>query len=100
MSDPDLEIFRRQYLQLLPAARLRYPPSYVLKSIQVQNRLFSELFDVNGTNYLAPPEYRQQVLKKLLQLIEAAFVDAEHDVRAAHGRGWPVPDRSRRYPTP
>ena len=98
-TDPDLEVFHRQYLQLLPASRLRYPPSNVLKAIQVQNWLFSELFDANGSKYLAPPAYRQQVLKSLLRRIEAAFVDAEQDVRTDRG-GRPAPDGSRRYPTP
>jgi hypothetical protein len=79
--DPDLEIFRRQYLQLIPASRLRYPPSGVLKRIQVQNWLFSNLFDDNAVQHVAPPAYRLQVLKKLLGQIEAAFVDADQDVR-------------------
>src|SRR5580692_4232357 len=98
-SDRDLEIFHRQYLQLLPAGRLRYPPSDVLKKIEVQNWLFAKLFDGNGSNYLAPPEYRQQVLKKLLRLIEDAFVDPEQDVRTDHRTAsWSL-NRNRRYPT-
>jgi hypothetical protein len=98
--DPDLEVFRRQYLQLLPASRLRYPPSSVLKGIHAQKQLFSDLFDDNAAQPMAPPAYRLQVLKALLRRIEAAFVDADQDVRASHVPRGRLTDRGRRYPTP
>jgi hypothetical protein len=85
MSDRNVEVFHRQYLQLVPAARLRYPPSDVLKRIEVQDWLFSELFDADGTKQLAPAAYRQQVLKTLIRNIESAFDDAEQDVRPGRG---------------
>jgi protein-lysine N-methyltransferase EEF2KMT len=79
---PNLEIFRRQYLQLVPISQLRYPPVDVLKRIEVQNWLFSNLFDDNATLYVAPSTvYRLQVLKELLARIEDAFIDPDKDVR-------------------
>jgi hypothetical protein len=75
-----LDLFRRQYFQLLDLQELTWPPRDVLRSITAQQWLYNRLFNTNEITYMPPKRYQFRVLKKLLQLIEASVEDPEEDV--------------------
>jgi protein-lysine N-methyltransferase EEF2KMT len=76
----ELEVFRREVLQLVPFKSLQWPESRQLKSISVQEWLFDSLFDPEKVPHMAPPRYRIQILKSLLIRIESESTDTEEDV--------------------
>ncbi|KAH9832701.1 putative nicotinamide n-methyltransferase protein [Teratosphaeria destructans] len=77
--DPQLLLFRRQYLQLLEPNFLAWPPKQLLKDPDVQSWLYKRLFD-SETNDRAPPaRYQLRVLKALLTKIEQSVEDPEED---------------------
>lgn len=72
-----------QYFQLLDLRNLSIPLSTVLKPAEIQNRIFTELFDEAHLAPVIPPaSYRLKVLKKLITTIENdPDWDPEEDVR-------------------
>jgi hypothetical protein len=79
-SDKDLEIFKRQYLQLVDIKDLRWPSRGILRLPTTQAWLFQELFSQAVAPYLPPERYQLRVLKRLLQAIEESIEDPEEDV--------------------
>ena len=80
-STQQVELFKRQYLQMLLPAQLTWPHQTTLKDTTVQEQLYSELFDeVSSGRPLPPKRYRYQVLKQLLQLIENGIDHPDEDV--------------------
>ncbi|KAK8158173.1 putative methyltransferase-domain-containing protein [Phyllosticta citribraziliensis] len=79
-EEQELQIFCRQYLQLVDADSLAWPASQVLKKAHVQQWLFQHMFDQDWTQYLPPERYQARVLKKLMTRIEEAIEDPEEDV--------------------
>lgn len=78
--DPQLLLFRRQYLQLFEPDFLAWPPKPLLKDASVQSWLYSNLFDTEKHTMLPPERYQLRVLKPLLSKIEQAIEDPEEDV--------------------
>ncbi|KAF2765128.1 hypothetical protein EJ03DRAFT_391682 [Teratosphaeria nubilosa] len=77
--DPQLLLFRRQYLQLLEPDFLAWPPKQLLKDPDVQSWLYRRLL-YSETNDRVPPErYQLRVLKPLLAKIEQSVEDPEED---------------------
>jgi len=76
-----LQLFRRQYLQLLELRHLKYPAEEHLRRAEVQAWLYSKLFHVEENPRLPPERYRMQVLKTLLAKVEGSIKDPEEDVR-------------------
>jgi hypothetical protein len=75
-----LQIFKRQYLQLVEFKDLLWPPKQCLRLAKTQAWLFQELFDQDASKYLPPDRYQLRVLKQLLEAIEASIEDPEEDV--------------------
>lgn len=77
-----LELLRRQYLQLVEPDQLSLPASLVLKMPEVQAKIYTNLFSGSSHAYLPPRRYRFRVLKRLLDCLEKAVEDPEEDVRS------------------
>lgn len=80
--DSQLLLFRRQYLQLVDAQFLAWPPKELLRQPDAQQWLFRRLFDPERVLRQPPERYQLRVLKPLLAKIEDAIVDPEEDVRS------------------
>lgn len=78
--DPQLILFRRQYFQLFDTAFLCWPPKQLLRDIDVQGWLYTNLFDAQRNLQLPPESYQIRILKPLLNKIENAIEDPEEDV--------------------
>jgi hypothetical protein len=77
-----LQVFKRQYLQYVPAQELRWPENSILRAGAAQKWLFDNIFDTSGiTNFFPPERYQLRVLKNLVQLIQESIKDPEEDVR-------------------
>ncbi|KAF2722521.1 hypothetical protein K431DRAFT_266542 [Polychaeton citri CBS 116435] len=77
--DPQLLLFRRQYLQLFEPDFLAWPPAALLKDVGVQSWLFRNLFDFERNPRLPPQRYQVRVLKPLLSRIEKSIDDPGED---------------------
>jgi hypothetical protein len=83
-----LELFRRQYLQLLPLEQLAFPPAHLLKAASVQAWLYEKLFkEEAGTfvgadtsnerrHYVLPSRYKTKVLKAIISRLEASISES------------------------
>jgi hypothetical protein len=82
--DPNLQstllTLRRQYLQLVEPAQMRWPDAHTLKAPHVQSWIYHQLFRAENIPSPPPPPYQQRVLKLLISKIESAFEDPEQDV--------------------
>ena len=78
--DPQLLLFRRQYLQLFEPEFLAWPPKQLLRDADAQEWLYQSLFNADRNSYLPPERYQLRVLKPLLAKIEQAVEDPEEDV--------------------
>jgi hypothetical protein len=78
--DHDIEIFRRQYLQLVPPDRLSLPPAEVIRQPDVQNKIYETMFREDHLQYPPPTRYQLRVLKRVVEALEKAVDDPEEDV--------------------
>jgi hypothetical protein len=78
--DPQLVLFRRQYLQLFEPDFLAWPPKSLLRDAGVQQWLYKYCFDTDSNPHLPSDRYRLRVLKPLLKKVEQAIEDPEEDV--------------------
>jgi hypothetical protein len=76
-SEDELEIFKRQVLQLVDPKDLQWPSKDAMRSLDVQERIYQRLFQ---SEHPPPERYQLRVLKKLLNLIEESIVDPDEDV--------------------
>lgn len=76
-SEDELELFKRQVLQLVDPRELQWPSGDSLRSLDVQSRIYQRLFQ---SEHPPPERYQLRVLKKLLSLIEKSIVDPDEDV--------------------
>lgn len=76
-SEDELQIFKRQVLQLVDPNELQWPAKDALRSLNVQSRIYQRLFQ---SEHPPPERYQLRVLKKLLNLIEESIVDPDEDV--------------------
>lgn len=79
--DPQLRLFRRQYLQLFEPDFLAWPPKPLLRDATCQEWLYSSLFDPDSSTTLPPERYQLRVLKLLVARIEKVIEDPGEDVR-------------------
>lgn len=77
----ELQLFKRQYFQLLRPETLTWPDANVLKKLDVQKWLYEQLFNVENINFPPPERYQLRVLKELMSKVESAISDPEEDVR-------------------
>lgn len=75
-----LELLKRQYLQLLDPELLSLPPADVIRLPHVQAQIHETMFRDGCLPYPPPDRYRLRVLKVLVQRMEAAIADPEEDV--------------------
>jgi protein-lysine N-methyltransferase EEF2KMT len=73
-----LNLFRRQYLQLQVA--IRYPDPQCLRQEIFQQSIQEELFSEDAVEHQPPQRYQIRVLKELLKKIEASITDWEEEV--------------------
>ncbi|KAI0025899.1 S-adenosyl-L-methionine-dependent methyltransferase [Xylariomycetidae sp. FL0641] len=78
-ADPQLKLFRRQYLQLFEPDFMAWPPSQLLRNADVQAWLYRHLFDESRNTRPPPERYQLRVLKPLVARIEKAVQDPEED---------------------
>ena len=78
--DPQLVLFRRQYLQLFEPDFLAWPPKSLLRDAGVQQWLYKHCFDTDSNPHLPSDRYRLRVLKPLVRKVEQAIEDPEEDV--------------------
>lgn len=76
-----VELLRRQYLQLVDPDRLSLPPDPLLILPEVQAQMFATMFQQAGIVDMPPDRYRFRVLKKLMNRLDQAFQNPEDDVR-------------------
>lgn len=75
-----LELFRRQYLQLLPPSRITWPPDDIIRDATIQAMLYNQLFKPASQKYSPPVRYQISVLKALISKLEACILDPDEDV--------------------
>ena len=80
-----LELLRRQYLQLWEPDKLNLPSMDIIRLPEIQASIFESIFREDNLKYTPPDRYKIRVLKKLVDMIERAIVDPEEDV------GFPCP---------
>jgi len=73
-----LNLFRRQYLQL--QVGVRYPDPQCLRQEIFQRFLEEELFEEDSVEYQPPKRYQIRVLKELIKRVEASITDWEEEV--------------------
>ncbi len=78
--DPQLLLFRRQYLQLFEPDFLAWPPKQLLKDADAQACLYHSLFNRDRNAYLPAGRYQLRVLKPLIAKIEQSIEDPDKDV--------------------
>ena len=76
----EVELLRRQYLQLLDPKSLTIPDSHILKQPEIQSQIFNALFRDGSLTYPPPVGYRTRVLKLLVNALEKAMTDPDEDV--------------------
>ena len=80
MNVNNVELLRRQYLQLIDPSLITIPTKDELRDPAIQQLIYDRLFNESNIKFLPPLSYQLRVLKKLLKDIEDAIVDPEEDV--------------------
>lgn len=75
-----VELFRRQYLQLLELNLLTIPDPKILIRPDVQRQLYEKMFKSENVMFAPNRRYQLRVLKELVTRIENAISDPEEDV--------------------
>lgn len=75
-----LELLRRQYLQLVDPGRLSLPSDPLMILPEVQAQIYTTMFQ-QASNITPPDRYRFRVLKRLINRLEQAVQNPEDDVR-------------------
>ncbi|KAI9791717.1 MAG: hypothetical protein M1816_003527 [Peltula sp. TS41687] len=75
-----LELFRRQYLQLLPPEQTTLPSCSIIKDPAFQDGLYEKIFSTESQKYQPPDRYKLRILKMVISTIEAGFDDPDEDV--------------------
>jgi len=75
-----LQLLKRQYLQLLDPEQLSLPPADVIRLPYVQAQIYETMFRDGCLSFPPPDRYKLRVLKMLVQRMEAAIDDPEEDV--------------------
>lgn len=80
-----MELLRRQYLQLIDPEQLQLPAMEILRLPEVQAKIFDDIFNDKFHSFLSPQRYKYRVLKRIVDAVELSIVDPEEDV------GFPFP---------
>lgn len=75
-----VELFTRQYLQLVGPEELTFPRKELLKLPDTQVLIYNDMFDEARIKYAPPERYKFRVLKRLVKALEDAIEDPEEDV--------------------
>lgn len=75
-----VELLRRQYLQLIDPNELAIPSIESLRLPGLQARIYDSMFNEANLPFPPPDRHKYRVLKKLVAAIEQAIVDPEEDV--------------------
>lgn len=75
-----IDLLRRQYLQLVEPDQLVLPPMETLRFNEVQKQICYRMFNESGASFLPPSRYRFRVLKRIINAIEQSITDPEEDV--------------------
>ncbi|KAI1434958.1 S-adenosyl-L-methionine-dependent methyltransferase [Xylaria sp. CBS 124048] len=78
-ADPQLRLFRRQYIQLFEPDFLAWPHPQLLRRGDAQSWLFKHLFDESRNPRLPPERYQLRVLRQLIARIEKSIQDPDED---------------------
>ncbi len=78
--EESLELFRRQYLQLLPPDQVAFPSDHIIKDPAFQRALYERIFSPESQTYHPPDRYRLRMLKAIISKIDACFDDLDEDV--------------------
>lgn len=96
-----VELFKRQFLQLVDPKELTLPRKELLRLPDTQAQIYSDLFDASRIVYVPPERYQFRVLKILVKSLEDAIEDPEEDeisddISACLGKymGQPLPSAS------
>ena len=77
----EVDLLKRQYLQLIEPEKLTLPNLALTRMPSVQRRIYETLFEDGALLYSPPDRYKLRVLKKLVLSMEEAIADPEEDVR-------------------
>ena len=75
-----IDLFRRQYLQMVEPDQMAIPTSNVIKLPEVQSALFRNIFEEDCLPHAPSDRYKLRVLRTLVGTIEKAIEDPEEDV--------------------
>ena len=75
-----VELFKRQFLQLIDPDQLTLPCQELLRLPDTQAQIYSDIFDASNLIYVPPERYQFRVLKNLVKALEDAVEDPEEDV--------------------
>lgn len=75
-----LELFRRQFFQLIDPEQLTLPSNALLRLPKIQAQIYDGMFNELEIAYPTPERYRFRVLKRLVNALEQAIVDPDEDV--------------------
>ena len=75
-----LQLFKRQYLQLLGVDLIVFPPRDVIIDAHFQSSLFDQIFKPGVLQHPPPERYQLRVLKALSTRIEESIVDPDEEV--------------------
>lgn len=73
-----VELLRRQYLQLFDPNRLSLPSDTALRLPEVQAQIHATMFA--ETDHAPPDRYQFRVLKRLIDHLQQVILDPEEDV--------------------
>ncbi|KAI9873659.1 MAG: hypothetical protein M1830_010742 [Pleopsidium flavum] len=74
-----IDLLRRQYLQLLEPDLLAIPSVEMLRKPNVQQLLYNEMFNSDNSMFAPTGRYQLRVLKELVLRLESSFTDPEED---------------------
>lgn len=83
-----IELYRRQYFQLIDPQHLAVPHLDVLRLPQVQEEIYSKMFSGESVPFLPPPRFRFRVLKALIDILHEGFQDPEEHVSLCLHSSW------------
>lgn len=79
-----IDLLQRQYFQLIEPEQLTLPAIQILRSPDVQARLFERLFNTNNISFPTPDRYKFRVLKRIVCALEQSINDPNEDVCFLH----------------
>lgn len=75
-----VELLRRQYLQLVDPEQLKLPATEILRLPEAQTKIFDDIFNDKFRSFPSPKRYKFRVLKRIVDAVELSIVDPEEDV--------------------